>query len=90
MSVPLPVPGTGLRLVAVLAQGLPDSTDPGQLTFRPGQEPTATVAVTVANLRTVERPTGAAADTVTPVPLDEQLPGRATRRPDPAAAARCR
>lgn len=70
MSVPLPVPGTGLRLVAVLAQGLPDSTDPGQLTFRPGQEPTATVAVTVANLRTVERPTGAAADTVTPVPLD--------------------
>lgn len=69
VSVPLPAAVEGLRLVAVVAQGLADGEDFGErYGGRPGQ--TIAVVVSVGNLRVVERPAGASADTVTPVPLD--------------------
>lgn len=62
VTVPLPATAAGLRLVAVIAQALADSTDAAQLGN--GQQTTG-LAVTVTNLRAV----GATADDVTPVPL---------------------
>ncbi|MEZ0449310.1 FtsX-like permease family protein [Cellulomonas sp. ICMP 17802] len=71
VTVPLPAAAAGLRLVAITAQGLPDSSDTSQL--GPGRGPSSTVsmAVTVRHLRAVERPAGATADTVTAVDLGD-------------------
>ncbi|MET0789648.1 MAG: FtsX-like permease family protein [Cellulomonas sp.] len=71
VRVPLPAAVDGLRLVAVIAQGLADSSDPGALNGGRGPGQTMTVAVTVGDVRAVERPAGASVDTVTAVPLGD-------------------
>lgn len=67
VAVTLPATAPGLRLVGVLAQLLPESTDPGDL-FGLGQADVR-LDVRVGDLRVVERPEGATADQVTAVPL---------------------
>ncbi|KQY23387.1 hypothetical protein ASD16_12695 [Cellulomonas sp. Root485] len=63
----LPATAPGLKLVGLVAQILPESTDTDGLFDSPSTE--AQVDVIVSNLRAVERPAGADTDTVTPVPL---------------------
>ncbi|WP_421732587.1 FtsX-like permease family protein [Cellulomonas sp.] len=67
VEVALPATSPGLRLVGVVVQTLPDSTDPGDL-FGPGQADVQ-LDVRLGDLRAVERPAGATTDTVTPVAL---------------------
>ena len=67
VAVTLPATSPGLELVGIVAQVLPDSTDPGDL-FAQGLAD-ARLDVLVRNLRAVERPAGATEDTVTPVVL---------------------
>lgn len=69
VRVTLPATADGLRLVAVIAQGLVDPADAADAGSGRGPGTTSAVSVTVRNVRAVERPAGATADTVTPVPL---------------------
>ena len=67
VAATLPATAPGLTLVGIVAQLLPDSTDPGTA-FADGVSD-ARLDVTVRDLRAVERPAGATTDTVTPVVL---------------------